>query len=90
MCDCIKTIESKTLDEVRKQKEGEYEGGKLVNVCFLIVKNKFTNRRTYQEFEFQFAPMKKDGTIGKEKRQTVNINHSYCPFCGEKYDAENL
>lgn len=90
MCNCIKEIEAKTLDAVKEQKEGEYSEGKLLNVCFILVKNKFTNRRTYNEYQFLFAPKKKDGTIGKEKKQTVNITHQYCPFCGEKYDSENL
>lgn len=85
MCDCINQIESKTLDAVKEQREGEYSDGKLLNVCFLIVKNKFTNRRTYSEFQLVFAPKKKDGTIGKEKKQTVDIQHTYCPFCGEKH-----
>lgn len=85
MCDCIKTIESKTLEMVKEQKEGEFAKGGITPSSFVIVDNKFNPRRTHSEYEFTFAPKKKDGTIGKPKKQTVNIIHSYCPFCGEKH-----
>jgi hypothetical protein len=85
MCNCLKDIESKTFEMVKEQKEGEFTKGNITPSSFLIIKNKFSNRATHSEYEFTFAPKKKDGTTGKPKKQTVNITHSYCPFCGEKH-----
>jgi len=85
MCDCIKTIEDKTFEAIRDQKEGVFKKGDLIPSSFPIVKNRFKDRQTHSEYEFTFAPKKKDGTIGKYKKQTVNIMHQYCPFCDKKY-----
>lgn len=85
MCKCIIEIESKTFDLVKEQKEGEFTKGNITPSSFIIIKNQFKNRRTHSEYEFTFAPKKKDGSIGKSKKQSVNIIHEYCPFCGEKY-----
>lgn len=85
MCNCIKDIEEKSFKAVSGQKDGDFKKGYLLPVSFPIIKNKFLNRRTHSEYEFTFSPRKKDGTIGKPKRQTVNIMHQYCPFCGKKY-----
>lgn len=85
MCDCIKQLEKQTLELVKEQKEGEFTKGNITPSSFRIINNKFSDRETYSEYEFTFAPKKKDGTIGKAKKQTVNIIHKYCPFCGEKH-----
>lgn len=85
MCKCLKEIEEKTLEAVKSQKEGEFTKGNIIPSSFAFVGNKFKGRTTHSEYEFTFAPMKKDGTIGKPKKQTVNIMHAYCPFCGEKH-----
>jgi hypothetical protein len=85
MCKCITEIESKTFEAVQKQKEGEFTKGNITPSSFVIENNKFKARATHSEYEFTFAPKKKDGTIGKAKKQSVNIIHTYCPFCGEKY-----
>jgi len=85
MCNCIKEIEEKTFEAVKEQKEGEFTKGNIIPSSFLIIRNKFSNRATHSEYEFTFAPKKKDGTIGKPKKQTVNLIHKYCPFCGEKH-----
>lgn len=85
MCNCITEIEKMAFDKVKQQNEGEFTKGALIQTGFQIRNNKITDRTTISEYEFTFAPKKKDGTIGKPKKQTVNIVHSYCPFCGEKY-----
>lgn len=88
MCDCIVQIEKKSFESVREQKEGEFAKGNLTPSSFPIIDNKFKGRRTHSEYKFAFAPKKKDGTLGKPKTQSVNILHSYCPFCGEKHNNE--
>ena len=88
MCNCITEIEKKTFLLVQEQKEGEYEKGHLTPAGFQIKKNSISARTTTSEYEFTFAPKKKDGTIGKPKKQTVTIVHSFCPFCGEKHNND--
>lgn len=88
MCNCLKTIEGKTLEVVKGQSDGEFSGGKLIHSHFPISKNQIKGRITYSEFVFSFAPKKKDGTIGKVKKQTVSISHSFCPFCGKKHNND--
>lgn len=89
MCDCIKTIEDKTIKALRENNEGRFEKARgLLGILFPIVKNKFLDRQTYNEYEFIFSPIKKDGTLGKPKKKTVNIAHTFCPFCGEKYQND--
>jgi len=86
MCDCIKNIEDKTLETLRENNEGIFEKANgLLCVHFPIVKNKFLDRKTYNDYEFSFTPIKKDGTPGKPKKKTIAIAHTYCPFCGEKH-----
>lgn len=85
MCNCIKEIEEKTFQVIQYQNDGEFTKGNINPSSFPIVNNQFKNRQTHSEYEFTFAPKKKDGSIGKSKKKTVNIMHSYCPFCGEKY-----
>lgn len=41
--------------------------------------------RTYQEFEYEFTPIKKNGESGKQIKKRVSMYHTYCPFCGKKY-----
>lgn len=61
MCDCIKKIETKTFEMVKEQKEGEFTKGNVTPRSFTIINNKFGPRRTNSEYEFTFAPKKKDG-----------------------------
>lgn len=86
MCNCIKEIEQKTFETVKEQKEGEFSKGNITPSSFPIIDNKFKDRRTHSEYEFVFAPKKKDNTVGKPKKQSVNILHAFCPFCGEKHE----
>lgn len=88
MCDCIKTIETKTFLMVQEGKEGEFTKGNITTSSYPIIDNQFKDRRTHSEYEFTFAPKKKNGTIGKPNRKTVNVMHSYCPFCGEKHSKD--
>lgn len=88
MRDCVKIIETKTMEVVKEQKEGEFTGGRMLNTHFPIVNNTFKGRITYNEFQFSFAPKKKDGTIGKVRKQIVSLSHSFCPFCGEKHNND--
>lgn len=85
MCDCIKKVEDKMKNHIQETANGETYDYKLLQTHFPFVKNTIKGRITYTEFQYMLAPIKKDGTTGKHKKQTVNISHSYCPFCGEKH-----
>lgn len=88
MCNCLRKLEKKTFEVAKKRNEGEFSDGKLLNCHFPIIDNQIKDRITYSEFQFLFAPRKKDGSIGKVKKQTISISHTYCPFCGEKHSNE--
>jgi hypothetical protein len=85
MCNCIINVEEKLIERVKETNQGEIEGGKILQSHFHFTENGFGPRTTYSEFQFTLSPLKKDGTIGKPKKQTVNISHTYCPFCGKKH-----
>lgn len=86
MCDCIKKIEHGTIKTLKENNDGEFEKARgLLCVQIPIVNNRFLNMRTYNDYEFYFTPVKKDGTTGKPKKKTIAIAHTYCPFCGKKH-----
>ena len=85
MCDCLKTIEDKTLEALKELEQGEVTGGKLIHSHFPLVENTIKARITYSEFRYSLSRKKKDGTFEKAKNKTASISHSYCPFCGEKH-----
>lgn len=89
MCNCIAKAEEAAMVHL-KEKSGEnmVESGHLLHVGYSF--GKVSYRATYNEFEYQFTPKKKDGTFGKTIKKQLSIYHSHCPYCGEKYvkDAE--
>lgn len=87
MCTCILDVEIKILAKVKETVAGEIKYGKLLQTHFPFNKGQLKSRVTYTDFQYELAPLKKDGTIGKLKKQSIGISHAYCPFCGEKYDS---
>lgn len=78
MCNCIKEIEAKV-----HEKFPEYNKKKVVQVSAdsVYILPKFI-RRTYTNFSLQLD--------GQKKEVDIQINHSYCPFCGTKHpEPEN-
>lgn len=85
MCDCISGISDRAFELAVNKNEGGVTGGHFVQVSHPIRGGNIMPSITYSEFEYTFIPTKKDGTHGKPKRKILTLNHSYCPFCGEKY-----
>jgi len=84
MCNCIEKTETAVIDKMKKDNEGKAIIG---DGSYQHMGMSFANGggwKTYQEFEYEFTPIKKDGTNGRQIKKRVSIYHSYCPFCGEK------
>lgn len=89
MCNCINCIKEakqRTIEFlVNEQKDKSIINQEKCNFSHITLSLGDNIRwRTYQEFHYRIAPIKKDGSIGKEKEKTISIYHSFCPFCGEK------
>ena len=83
MCECVKELEKKTLDYLR----GEGRSFKkpvvktrLKDVSFPVIKNTLV-MRTSSDLEIELE--------GQKKKPTKAIIHSFCPFCGVKYELLN-
>lgn len=88
MCDCLKKIEASMYEHTQKM-NGEVSAGRIIQSQFpFSIKGGIKARTTYSEYEYKFAPLKKDGSIGKPKTQSINLGHNNCPFCGEKYEKD--
>lgn len=79
MCDCVKTIEGRLLEKFSTEDRFKkpIAGVKLENVVF--------------PFEGGKLSMKTSSTIsveleGQKRKKTVDIGHTFCPFCGKKYE----
>ncbi len=85
MCDCV----FKTSEAIIKKKEDDSKGigiigeGNFTHMGLSFGKN--SGWRTYQEFEYEFTPIKKNGEHGRQVKKRVSMYHTYCPFCGKKY-----
>lgn len=83
MCKCVNELTEKLI--VMKKEENK-ETAIIGEGTFSHLGLSFTdgNWHTYQEFEYEFTPIKKNGTQGRQHKKRVSVYHSYCPFCGKK------
>lgn len=94
MCDCIKQVplnmRSKYIEP--NLKEGEsiaeegYSDGLQNTTLILGDDHSIGGSRTYHEYTFIKQWTGKKGQP-LEKKETVSILHTYCPFCGLPYEA---
>lgn len=85
MCDCIKKTEKAILE---RMKEENKDKAIITEGTFNHMGLSFTGNagwRTYQEFEYDFTPIKKNGEEGRKIKKKVSMYHTYCPFCGKPY-----
>lgn len=89
MCDCIKRLNGELLIYVEKDKEsvGIVNKGQLQHMGLSLTGK--SGWRTYQEFEYEMTNKKKDGSMGATRNYKLSIYHTFCPFCGEKYQKED-
>ena len=88
MCNCITETNERTLAHLRMVMKGKREisGGKPYGAAIMLIGNALVSR-TADEFNYDYQPVKKDGTLGKATKASVSLIHTYCPYCGTKYDT---
>lgn len=91
-CNCIKESTERVLDFVKKEndksdRKGIIGDGHYNHQGLSLGKN--GGWRTYQEFEYEFTPIKKDGSEGRQITKRISIYHTYCPFCGKKTPTDD-
>ena len=82
MCNCIKETEKKMIAFLIKEKG-------LVNIQDCGFENEVlpldgSQSKLLQPFVVEHIPLKKDGSLGKEKSFRTSVDMNYCPFCGVK------
>jgi hypothetical protein len=80
MCDCITEIEKKALTTLREQQKTKkpVASVRMRGVAFPMVGNKLTTR-TCNMLEVEL--------VGQKRSLEMSMFHSFCPFCGEKYET---
>lgn len=80
MCECVKEIEAKVLENVRTtpRHKKPVQGVSLKGVGFPIVEGKIL-MRTCNDIELTLE--------GQKKVERMSVFHTYCPFCGAKYES---
>lgn len=92
MCNCIKETEQKIIGNLKErfpektfnEELNRFQGTGMQNVALSFGEN--GGHKTYSEFKIESSFEKVNGTQSRPKKETVNIYHSYCPFCGIKKD----
>lgn len=76
------------LEEIRKTHPNlEITEGQYVQVG-LMLSTRNGLMRPYIEFEFTSTFEKKDKTRSKPKTRRINVLHTYCPFCGKRFEKD--
>ena len=80
MCECVKELEAKLLENISatKRYKKPVKGVSLNGVGFPIVGGKLMVR-TYSDVMVTLD--------GQKKEERVTMFHTYCPFCGTKYES---
>jgi hypothetical protein len=88
MCECVAQTRIQVATHFATKLAGKAEvdeKASLHNQGIRQVGNKLV-AVGYDEYRLRTWPLKKDGTkTGKEKMERIEVVHSYCPHCGEKY-----
>ncbi|WP_417366833.1 hypothetical protein [Flavobacterium beibuense] len=79
MCNCISEIEKKIHDKYPTHNGKEVES---VNAHVIWI---FTDDGMDKGTSTEFVMTLK----GQKKKHPVEVNHTYCPFCGIKYKQED-
>lgn len=80
MCDCIKKIENKVKNDIKKNKEFknlEIESVICCGAAWIENDGKLVTGLTIP-FEIHHRP------VGRKKKTTINMTANYCPWCGKE------
>lgn len=85
-CNCRKELEAKLTENFVKEAP-EATGHKAKLQGYGLTFGVLVNERSMSQVQqTALYPLKKGGT--KERTTTVNMLHSYCPFCGVKQGGD--
>jgi|GEM_PF-3305112 len=88
MCNCRKEIEAAAVIFLKESCAHKVEVGNeghVVNMGIIKQGNKLV-AASFDEVEVSVQPKKKDGSLGNAKKRKVPFFHSYCPYCGVKFE----
>lgn len=83
MCNCLNDIQEKIIQKYSVWKSKKVEDVKAPKVFYMIeteTENKMVSG-TASEFDLKLEGIKKE--------HPVQVRHTFCPFCGIKYDYGN-
>lgn len=87
MCNCIKEIQDSLRELPTKFEEWhdrEITNVSIENACFMLSNPAI---RLYSPVKVEYDYLNKKGEK-KHKKEKVNFNYQFCPFCGEKYKED--
>ena len=76
-CNCINEIEGKAKEHLKDKYAKPVEDVRMKEIAFPITENSI-GMVTFNYLEVEL--------IGQKKREQVQMNHNYCPFCGKPYN----
>lgn len=87
-CNCIEEAEQNALKHLKEsypdknfsEELNRFNGTGMQNT--LLSFGEDGGYRTYNEFKVESSFTKVNGTQSRPKKESVNIIHSFCPFCG--------
>lgn len=82
-CKCISRIEQ----EVKKM---DYVGKKVLSAKFLSAAFVSVKKNGVNTMEMTTTSKLEIELEGVKKKKTIDMMHTYCPFCGEKIKDETL
>lgn len=88
MCDCVKEIEKKSEQSIQEQTpKALISKVEFVDRSFVFDK-KVPRLATHSTVEYRHQFTKANGELSKPRTKKVMLLHSFCPFCGEKYEKD--
>lgn len=88
MCDCKSSVEAKLLTRA-KEIHPEAMGHEVKLMGYAFIFGKSVELKGFMPFEFRAEfPLKKGGL--KRRVEKTSMMFTYCPFCGVKYDDDNV
>lgn len=86
-CNCIKDLEKSLLEQVKNSDKFkdiiDEVNVSAQNMAFIFGEHGKANLQPYMEFLAEAHYKTKGGNI-RRRKETLNVTHKYCPFCGEK------